>query len=284
MRFAITHHHLRRLAHWKEEVTLYLRESRRPQDFIALMRVRLSQSKLGPWVTPRPIVVDVNMRTLGRDVRLRSHTTDISVLSEILLGSSISHLPPASGTSTVVDLGANIGLAYRWLRHLYPSARFVCVEPDRGNLRVLEANVRAAEGPCHVVGACVGGHERRVNLTTTDGEWGFRMVDSDNGDGGDTEVVTMPRILGDAGIDHISMLKCDIEGAERELFADCRQWIGKVDSMVVECHLDTTSTETLVEMLADNGADFAVTHVDRNPDLGFEIATLWRRDLVASAA
>ena len=282
MRASVTHH-IRRLAHWRQEIGLYARESRRPRDFLALLRVRLSQSKVGPWVTPRPIVVGVDMRTLGQGVRLRSHTTDISVLSEILLGNSISHLPAPSETTTVIDLGANIGLAYRWLRHLYPAARFVCVEPDHGNLEILHANVRTADGPCQVVGACVGGHERKVNLTTTDGEWGFRMVDPDTPDSGDTDVMTMPRILGDAGIDHISMLKCDIEGAERELFADCRGWIEKVDSMVVECHLDATSTEGLLDMLARNGADFTVAHVDRNPHLGFEIATLRRRAVLDAA-
>jgi FkbM family methyltransferase len=36
---------------------------------------------------------------------------------------------------TVVDLGANIGLSYRWLRRRYPNASFVCVEPDPGESR-----------------------------------------------------------------------------------------------------------------------------------------------------
>jgi FkbM family methyltransferase len=274
---------LRRCGHWAREVRGYWRECEHPRDFVSLMRVRLSQSKLGPWITPEPIVVDVNLKRLGRGVRLRSHTTDVSVLAEIVLGASIGHLPPAARTDTVIDLGANIGLAYRWLRHLYPSARFVCVEPDRGNLDVLRANVRTAEGHCHVIGACVGGAERKVRLATTDGEWGFRMVDVDQAEGADTDVVTMERILTEAGIERIGMLKCDIEGAEGELFADCRTWINRVDTMVVECHLDVTDTQSLVETLAANGAAFDVMHVDRNPELGFEIATLQRRDLAAAA-
>ena len=43
--------------------------------------------------------------------------------------------------------------------------------------------------------------------------------------------------------------------------------------MVVECHLDVMSAESLVETLAANGSDLAPTYVLRNPAFGFEIAT-----------
>jgi hypothetical protein len=176
------------------------------------MRIRLSLSKLGPFTTPRPITTTIELRDLG-PVRLRSHSTDISVLSELLIGDEISALPNMPDATTVVDLGANIGLSYRWLRRRYPNASFVCVEPDPGNLEMLRRN---AGTDCQVVAACVGGHERRVALTNGDGEWGYRMVDQ------------------------IDILKCDIEGAE----------------------------------LDDSGLE--VAHLERHPDLGFELVTLGR--------
>lgn len=271
-------------ARWAREVRTYWRDCERPGDFIRLMRVRLSQSKIGKWVTPRPIVVDVDLKSLGRGIRLRSHTTDISVLSEIVLGNSIGQLPEAPAPQAVIDLGANIGLAYRWLRRRYPAAQFVCVEPDPGNLEVLRANVASADGVCSVVPACIGGSERKVRLAGGDGEWGYRMVDVAESDHGDTPVLTMERILEETGIERIDILKCDIEGAEGELFSDCSRWIGRVEAMVVECHLDVISTESLMETLADNRADFALTHVERNPHLGFEIATLQRRADFAAAS
>jgi FkbM family methyltransferase len=267
---------LRRLSQWTGLVRLYWRESRGFGDFVALMRVRLSQSKIGRWVTPRPIVVDVDLVSLGRRVRLRSHTTDISVLSEITDGDSLGRLPPGLRASTIVDLGANIGLSYRWFRARYPDARFVCVEPDRGNLEILSANVRSDGGRCDVVGACVGGHPRRVRLDGGDGEWGFRLSDVDDPGEADTDVVTMDQLLSDAGFDRVDVLKCDIEGAEGELFAHCRSWIDRVESMIVECHTDVMSTEGLIDALARNGAHFEVLHVLREPGFGYEMATLRR--------
>jgi FkbM family methyltransferase len=248
--------------HWVGELRCYWKEAASSWDFQKLMRVRLAQSRIGRWTTPSPIVVDVNLKTLGSGVRLRSHTTDISVLKEICLAGTLARLPDAPSVQTVVDLGANTGLSYRWLRSRYRGARFVCVEPESGNVAILRANAASAAGSCRIVEACIGATERRVGLDTTMGEWGFRSAA-----GGDIPVVTMDHLLEDAGMDHIDILKCDIEGAERELFANCRSWIGRVDAMTVECHLDSL-----------DGADFEVTYFEPNHAWGFELVTLERAD------
>jgi FkbM family methyltransferase len=265
-----------RLAQWAQEVRTYWRQSRTVRDFIAIMRVRLSQSKVGRWVTPEPIVIDVDLVSLGPGVRLRSHTTDISVLGEFVRGDGIYYMPPDAHAETVIDLGANIGLAYRWLRARYPSARFVCVEPDPGNLEILRANVRAVDGMCEIVPACIGGRARRATLESGNGEWAYRMADVDDPSDGDVEVVTMDQLLVRTGVEYVSILKCDIEGAEAELFAECDSWIDRVDYMVVECHTDAMTTELLMQALARSGARLELLNVERNPRFGYEIATLRR--------
>lgn len=266
-----------RLAHWLHELAAYWREAASLRDFAALMRVRLSQSKVGRWVTPRPIVVDVDLVTLGPAVRLRSHTTDISVLAELLVGGSYDSLPPGQEVDTVLDLGANTGLSFRWLRSRWPAARFVCVEPDAGNLQVLRANVRPFAGQVEVIGACIGGFERKVRLVGPDGEWSYRMLDCDGpGRAGQVDVVTMDALLASRGIERICVLKCDIEGAESELFADCRSWIDRVDSVAVECHSEFLSSEQLLASLAYNGAALDLQRLERNPDYGCETVTLVR--------
>jgi FkbM family methyltransferase len=264
------------LRRWRDQVGLYWRECDRTRDFVAIMRVRLSQSKVGGFVTPAPIVVDVDLKDLGPRVRLRSHTTDISVLTEIMLGGSLGQLPAGLEPETVVDLGANIGLSYRWLRARYPRARFVCVEPDPANFEILKANVSAAGGDCQVIAACVGGESRRVRLDAFDGEWGFRLADVDDPSEADTDVLTMAQILERAGMSSIGVLKCDIEGAEVELFADCHQWIGSVDHVVIETHADVVTTDSLLDTIARNGGHFDVLGIDARPHLGFDMVTLRR--------
>jgi FkbM family methyltransferase len=247
-----------RLRGWARETGVYWRESARLRDFARLMRVRLSQSKIGPLVTPRPITVSVDLRTLGPALWLRSHTTDISVLKELVVADAYRPLTADAGVRTVADLGANTGLSYRWMRHQYPNARFLCVEPEPGNLELLRRNA----GPdAIVVQACVGGHARTVSLVGGDGEWGFRMTDAADGR---VPVVTMESLLEDAGWERVDVLKCDIEGAEAEVFEACEPWIGRIGRIMVEAHTDVIDSDGLLRLIAERGGEFAVRHVERS--------------------
>jgi FkbM family methyltransferase len=251
------------------DLRIYWRESRTPIDFLRLLRVRLSQSKIGLLVCPRPIVVDIDLQSLGRSVRLRSHTTDISVLGELLCGHAYEVAAGAVSLSSgqIVDLGANTGLAARWFLERFPTARIVSVEPERENLSVLRYNLASYGSRADVIGAAVGGHERRASLRTSRGEFGFSLVEPSAGDD-DVTVVTMTTVLADVG-GNIDFLKCDIEGAEEELFDKCADWVTRVRLASVECHGSFTQTR-LIEMLQKNGVSAEVVHSDSTPQFGVE--------------
>lgn len=75
------------------DVGAYLRNAVSVLDFLRIMRVRLSLSKIGKLVCPSPISADVRLKAFGRrPLRIRSHTTDISVLNEIIVSASYSAL------------------------------------------------------------------------------------------------------------------------------------------------------------------------------------------------
>jgi len=48
--------------------------------------------------------------------------------------------------------------------------------------------------------------------------------------------VTINSLMADYQISTIDILKVDIEGAEKEVFSHCNDWIGQVDSLIVELH------------------------------------------------
>lgn len=256
----------------------YRRDAASPVDFVRVMRVRLSQSKVGPIVCPRAIDVAVNMRSMGGPVRLRSHTTDISVLGELVV--SDGYIPVLSALpappATIVDLGANIGLTARWFLRHWPEARIAAVEPEPSNLVQLRANVASVLDQVTVIPAAIGANERTAVLHTTSGEYGFTMVgEPADGHGIEVPVVTMASVLAQSGIARIGLLKSDIEGAERELFADCTDWIHRVDAMVIECHGDYHVSD-LLEDLQRAGARFQVVDLDIKTQFGFEVAVLIR--------
>lgn len=248
-------------------------EASSARDFARLMQVRLSQSKVGRWVCPEPIEAVVSVESLGGEVKIRSHTTDISVLGELVVsdGYEIVRLLKRQ-PEVIVDLGANTGLAARWLQNTWPAARLVAVEPEPENVAVLCFN--AAERAITVVPAAIGGTERIALLQTGRDADAFALVGEPVGDAViEVPVLTMPRVLAEAGVEAVDLLKVDIEGSEEELFADCSAWIGRVRALLVECHGAYTVTRLLAD-LARSGGSFAVLDVDAKPSLGFEVALL----------
>jgi FkbM family methyltransferase len=261
----------RRLVVYGREVLTYWREARRLRDFLSVMKVRLSQSKVGPIVCPVPVIVDVDLRSLGRSVRLRSHTTDISVLGELLVGGSYAGVAGrAARVATILDLGANTGLAARWLHHQFPNSEIICVEPEPENFSVLKYNLQQVPN-AQAFQVCIAGHARKVSLATTTGEHGYAMVDDDSAE---IDAITMDELLSRASVERVDLLKCDIEGAEQEVFASC-PWAREIELAVVECH-GAYRTSDLLNDLRRSNARMRVLSVARAEGFDCEVASLER--------
>ena len=78
--------------------------------------------------------------------------------------------------------------------------------------------------------------------------------------------MTMDSLL--AGVpDTIDLLKCDVEGAERELFESCSSWLPHIRLASVECHHPYTQ-EDLLSALRANGVDVDVLSSESTPEFG----------------
>ena len=271
---------LAHLIDYQREVSRYWSESRSIADFISIMRVRLAQSKAGALACPEPRAVTVDLKDLGRDIHLRSHTTDISVLAELIVCDGYECIVPHVKTDpkVIVDLGANTGLAARWMLSRWPTARLFAVEPEPSNAAVLRKNLAAVSRSTRIHEACIGATRRRAVLVGGSGEWGFQMKEADPATTQEdvVEVISMDRILDDLDGGEIDILKCDIEGTERELFANCADWIDRVRLAVVECHGDF-GVDDLAEFVRSNGGRFDVVHKSEKSGFGCEVAVLKRR-------
>lgn len=164
---------------------------------------------------------------------------------------------------TVVDLGANIGLSVRLFGQCFPNARIVAVEPDAGNLAICRLNTEGIHSRCHLMKGAAGGSARMGHLDRSGGEWAFRLAQgSPKPEDCEVQVMTMSEITrqidSEAGVD---LLKCDIEGGERELFHECSGWIKSVRHLIVEVH-DDYRPEDLLSDLERNGASatFQILH------------------------
>ena len=134
----------------------------------------------------------------------------------------------------IVDLGANIGLSLALFSERYPEARIYGFEPAPDNFEILQLNIAACPN-VQAFQVAVVPQDGRVGLINPDGQQdSYRF----GGAGGSNSVEgwSMSTVIRKLGIDKIDILKIDIEGAEYELFESAQDWLGHVNTILVEVH------------------------------------------------
>jgi FkbM family methyltransferase len=202
-------------------------------------------------------------------IYLRLGTSDWYVFEEIFVRRDYeAAVDWGSGVRTILDLGANVGLSVRFWQDRFPAARVVAVEADARNAELCGANARMDR--VTIVQACVAAKSGSVYLDRSGAAWAYHMTRDPRGQ--KIRAMTIPELLASSLVDgDIDLLKCDIEGAEAEVFADCQEWIGRIRSMVVEVHAPYTSDR----LLQDVGPTFEAYR--RVPGKPHEVLFLRRR-------
>ncbi len=215
----------------------------------------------------------------GATVALREGSTDRKVFDEVFLENTYGGLAasspaprgskPASNTAAapvvLIDLGANIGLSAIALAQQLQPAGIVAVEPDGANFAMLQHNLRLAglSDRSKTIRAFAGAERGFAELVDSgNGAWGMRM-------GAPARagipvwriedlVALAKQMFHDDG--HVSngarhpfggatspvkiVLKCDIEGAEAQLFQSLTRWEHLVERVVLELHTEFLSVES----------------------------------------
>jgi len=185
------------------------------------------------------------LRAARLDVRfplfVRSSSSDIPTFEQVF-GMHEYAFDVSRPPKTIVDAGANIGLASVYFANKFPGTTIVAIEPDEDNLALLKLNV-APYGNVVPVCAALWHENGPIDLLDTGlGSWGFMTAARDSSDRPSGRVlrqvrgITVDALMDEHGIDRIDILKMDIEGAEREVFTDASAWIGRVDALIVELH------------------------------------------------
>jgi FkbM family methyltransferase len=133
----------------------------------------------------------------------------------------------------IIDAGANIGASTIWFARQYPQARIAAVEPDPGNLGMLRRNIRPY-GNCSIIDAAIGAEPGFVSLSNSGEQlaWSVQTTRSSAG----VPVVTLDDAFKSSGGDEPFIVKIDIEGFERDLFASNLAWLDRTYVVFVEPH------------------------------------------------
>ncbi|CBK42103.1 putative Methyltransferase, FkbM family [Nitrospira defluvii] len=170
---------------------------------------------------------------------LRIGSADVLTYRQIFVDEEYAFEPSRTPRS-IIDAGANIGLATLYFANRFPDASIISVEPEGHNYRLLEKNVSAYPQIKTVQAAIWKDNEEISVIDPGLGEWGYQTA---AGEGLLTspsrhavQGLTIDRLMADHGIDFVDILKIDIEGAEKEVFENPFLWIDRVGVLIIELH------------------------------------------------
>jgi FkbM family methyltransferase len=184
-----------------------------------------------------PDTLTVTSPGIRNPVTLRMRTTDTSIYEDIVLRGHYA-LPLPFVPETIVDLGANIGMASVYYANQFPKARIIAVEAEASNFGILQRNVTNYPTilPIH---AAIWNKDGQIGLGTprgTDGAIDKIVFAVREHEGTPVRAIAMQTLMNEAQISSIDILKVDIEGAEKEVFETAPDWIQNVRCLAIELH------------------------------------------------
>lgn len=245
-------------------------------DLMQLLLLKAAARRYRDVPLSIPILLKLHRRGLQDPIHLRLGNSDFAVLEEVFATGVYERVRnwELPDRPNIIDLGANIGLSTLYFDSLYPQSHIVAVEPDETNCRLIRKNCRRLirRGRLDVHRSFisendgVAGLETRWTLQRPRQAWGFTKVDIIDARHPAVPCISMPTLMDSRGIKQIDLLKCDVEGSERELFHQCGPWIQTVNHLIVETHSwcstdrnDVYGAGQLMDDLKANGGEFDVS-------------------------
>lgn len=192
----------------------------------------------------------VKSDSMPEPVFLRENSSDIATFRKIYIDHEYGvtfENPP----KFIVDAGANIGISTVNFADRFPDSTIVALEPEPGNFQLLVRNTQSRSN-IFPIQAALWHEKTSLNIIDFGKHDNFQVV-NDQMLFHDGEIkskieryngkvmlhcdsLSVMDLLSRFQMDRIGLLKMDIEGSEREVFIHSSEWIGKVDSIIVELH------------------------------------------------
>jgi FkbM family methyltransferase len=209
---------------------------------------RMYYSLLGPFgvvlgaksrFLSRSIQVGVEIAGIRYPVNLRLRTSDVWLCQQILVDSQYD-CGLAFRPRVIVDGGANIGLASIFYANKYPEARIIAIEPEQSNFDMLQKNVSSYSNILPIRAALWNKNQELYSSGAIQAHHAYQVYEQQvsgcDSTGNSIRGLSLQGLMTDLGIEHIDLLKVDIEGSEKEVFRDSAGWIGRVGMIAIEIH------------------------------------------------
>ena len=136
----------------------------------------------------------------------------------------------------IIDGGANIGCASVYFSLRFPEAKIVAIEPEKNNFELLNKNIAPYKN-IQSLQAGIWDKDETLSLTNPEGGAAEFMFEHNSSVENNINGMTIPSIMNSQNWDDVDILKLDIEGAEKEVFAaNDLSWLKKVKLLIIELH------------------------------------------------
>lgn len=217
-----------------------------------LSQVAMDARAFGLWPALKATIrgfgsgyLELNLRGVG-PVRVRKGDSDFQTFRQIFRNGE--YLVPAAAaearlaaayqsilnvghTPIIVDAGANVGAASLWFARKFPLAVVLAVEPEPGNCRMLEDNVRP-NAHVRVIRAAIGSEAGFVGISGEGKSWAARTERQGEG----IQICTVRQLSKMVLNGKLFIVKIDIEGFESDLFSADTEWVEECTGIFVEPH------------------------------------------------
>lgn len=207
-----------------------------------------------------PEAGELSLVVSGMRVCLDDPHGDLGPLVEVVAKSAYEQRVDFIGAaeSVVVDAGANVG--FYTVRQALRGSRVIAFEPNHEAFQRLMHHLKINHVEDRVVALNIGLSERsgRGNLVTLGGKSYTSYLGPSNESGREVEVLTLDEALENQGVQHVDILKVDVEGHEELLFRGAGVTLSRTSRVVVERHLPIS----LDKILGPKGFDRLPTSGD----------------------
>lgn len=196
----------------------------------------------------------INLNKKNLQIFLRTYSGDIAIFYEVFWN-KVYELPGEcfEHAKTIVDLGANIGMASLCFMLSSPGALIYAVEPESSNFELMLKNLQTGIAGKSIIPlrAAIDSEDGVASIQLNDMRYNSSIIKTTKNHDV-VRTLSMNSLLKEFSLQRIDILKIDIEGSERKLFEADTAWLDQVHYLLIEFHSEAIKAFCLDVLLSRN--------------------------------
>lgn len=198
-------------------------------------------------------ILSINPKVIKYPVYLRNDTSDLTIFYQIFQKNEYQ-ITFNEAPKTIIDCGANIGLASVYFKNKFPNSKIIAIEPEKSNFELLLKNTEKYPD-IHCINCGIWHKTCSLEMQpNTHEKCGFIFTETNGNSQNTVQALSLPEIMEKFKLQQIDLLKIDIEGSEKELFENnSSAWLSKCNCIIIELHdhIKPGCTKTFFNKLND---------------------------------